>query len=134
VSGERAEVPRVEVWRQRDGGWRWRYVGAAEEEGEPLRLLSNEPESSEEQAVSAARLAYPGVPVHVTGTAPDEDAEQTAALDEGTDPHRWAWRSATVALALALAATAVRYRRWWAAPLAPVLAARVVARVRRSLP
>jgi hypothetical protein len=134
VSEEQADAPRVEVWQQRDGSWRWRYVGVAEEEGEPLRLLSNEPESSEEEAVSAARLAYPGVPLRVTRTAPDEEARQTAALDETTDRHRWAWRSATVALTLTLAAIAVRYRRWWVAPFTPLLAHRIVARIRRSVP
>jgi ubiquinol-cytochrome c reductase cytochrome b subunit len=131
---EELEAPRVEVWQQRDGEWRWRYVGVVEEDGEPLRLLSNEPESSEDEAVSAAQLAYPGVPVHVLGGAPDEQAARTAALDEVPGPHRWIWRSATLALALALAATAVRYRRWWAAPLAPLLAHGIVTHVRRSLP
>jgi hypothetical protein len=134
VTDESAEAPRVEVWQQRDGEWRWRYVGVAEEEGEPLLLLSNEPESSEEEAISAARLAYPGVPVHVTSGAPDEEAAQSAAQDEVIDPHRWAWRSATMAVALALAAVAVRYRRWWAAPFAPLLAHRIVTRVRRKVP
>jgi hypothetical protein len=131
---EHAEAPRAEVWQQRDGAWRWRYVDVVEEDGEPLRLLSNEPESSEEEAVSAARLAYPGIPVHVLGTAPDEDAAQTAALDEVTDPHRWIWRGATAGLSFTLAAVALRYRRWWVALAAPLLARGIVRRLRRRLP
>ena len=117
--GERA--PRVDVWQQDDGRWRWRYVGVAEVEGEPLQLLSNEPEPSQEEAVSSAELAYPGVPVEV-------HRRPVPPVQE--DPKQLIWTGATLALSLALAAVALKYRRWWIAPLTPVLAHGVVRRAR----
>jgi hypothetical protein len=125
VSGRSERAPRVEVWQQDDGEWRWRYVGVAEEDGEPLALVSNEPEPSEEEAVSAARTAYPGIPVEVPRRHRPPEPEE---------PKQWVWTGTTVALSLALAAVAVRYRRWWVAPLAPLLAHGVVARLRATLP
>jgi hypothetical protein len=121
VTERQERAPRVDVWQQDDGSWRWRYVGVAEVDGEPLELLSNEPESSQEEAVSAAQLAYPDVPVEVHRRPRPPVPE---------DPERWIWTGTTVALSLALAAVAVRYRRWWAAPLTPLLAHGVVVRVR----
>jgi hypothetical protein len=112
------------VWQQDDGEWRWRYVGVVEEEGEPLELVSNEPEPSEEEAVSAARIAYPETPVEVR-------RRPVPPVQE--DPRQLAWTGATVALSLALAAVAIRYRRWWIAPLSPVLAHGVVSRVRSRI-
>jgi hypothetical protein len=109
------------VWQQEDRRWRWRYVGVAEVDGEPLELLSNEPEPSEEEAVSSAELAYPGVPVEVRRNPVPPVREA---------PRQLVWTGATVALSLALAAVAMRYRRWWIAPLAPVLAHGVVSRAR----
>jgi hypothetical protein len=121
VSEPKRRTPRVDVWQQDDGEWRWRYVGVAREEGEPLELMSNEPEPSEDEAVSAARTAYPGVPVEVRRRHRSPVQEQ---------PTQLAWTGASVALSLTLAAVAVRYRRWWIVPLAPVLAHGVVLRVR----
>ena len=118
-NGERA--PRLDVWQQDDGRWRWRYVGVAEVEGEPLQLLSNEPEPSEEEAVSSAELAYPGVPVEV---------QRRPVPPVQEDPKQLIWTGATLALSLALAAVALKYRRWWIAPLTPVLAHGVVRRAR----
>jgi len=114
----------VEVWQQDDGRWRWKYVGVADVDGEPLELLANEPEPSQEEAVSSAQLAYPDVPVEVLRRPVPPVRE---------DPKQLVWTGATVALSLALAAVAVRYRRWWIAPLTPVLAHGVVVRVRARL-
>jgi ubiquinol-cytochrome c reductase cytochrome b subunit len=47
----------VELWRNPDGTWRWRWCGPGED------LTSNEAYQSRDEAVSAARVAYPGVPI-----------------------------------------------------------------------
>jgi hypothetical protein len=49
----------VEVWRQPDGFWRWRYRDSRE----MVDLLSNESYDSPEHAVRSASIAYPGVTV-----------------------------------------------------------------------
>ena len=121
MSEQQRRTPRVDVWQQDDGKWRWKYVGVAEVEGVPLELLANEPEPSQEEAVSSAQLAYPDVPVEV-------HRRPVPPVQE--DPKQLVWTGATVALSMALAAVAMRYRRWWIAPLAPVLAHGVVVRVR----
>jgi ubiquinol-cytochrome c reductase cytochrome b subunit len=77
-------LPRVEVWQEDDEAWRWRYLDAVEEDGEPLELPANEPEPSQEEAVSAARLAYPGVPVVLL--TEDEAEPET---DRRTRHRRW---------------------------------------------
>ncbi len=56
----------VQVWRQRDGSWRWRYVVLDHTE-----LRSNRGYGSVEEAIRSARQAYPGVVIlgsvdHVT--------------------------------------------------------------------
>jgi len=114
VTGQQGRAPRVKVWQQDDGRWRWKYVGVADVDGEPLELLANEPEPSQEEAVSSAQLAYPDVPVEVLRRPVPPVRE---------DPKQLVWTGATVAL----------YRRWWIAPLAPVLAHGVVVRVRARL-
>jgi hypothetical protein len=48
----------VQVWRQRDGSWRWRYVVLDHTE-----LRSNRGYESVEEAVHSARQAYPGVTI-----------------------------------------------------------------------
>jgi hypothetical protein len=48
----------VQVWEQRDGTWRWRYVVLDHTE-----LRSNRVYGSATEAVVSAREAYPGVPV-----------------------------------------------------------------------
>jgi ubiquinol-cytochrome c reductase cytochrome b subunit len=48
--------PRVELWPDRDT-WRWRY----RDDAEAAVITSNRPVGSEEEATSAARLAYPDV-------------------------------------------------------------------------
>ncbi len=46
----------VQVWRQRDGSWRWRYVVL-----DHTQLRSNRGYESVEEAIRSARQAYPGV-------------------------------------------------------------------------
>jgi hypothetical protein len=48
----------VQVWQQRDGSWRWRYVVLDHTE-----LRSNRGYRSAAEAVLSARQAYPGVAV-----------------------------------------------------------------------
>jgi ubiquinol-cytochrome c reductase cytochrome b subunit len=48
--------PRIELWPQRDT-WRWRY----RDDAAAVLITSNRAVFSEEEAVCAARLAYPGV-------------------------------------------------------------------------
>jgi hypothetical protein len=115
VSDEPLPVPRVEVWQEREGAWQWRYVSVAA--GEQLELPGNEPEASEDAAVSATQVAYPQVPVLVA-----RPADADAALDHRRAGHRWRWRLLTAVTALCLAALAVRYRRWGTNLLSPVLA------------
>lgn len=124
---EQPPTVRVEVWEQAPGAWRWRFVEEAGEES--LELAGNTAEPSEDAAVAAAELAYPGVPVRVL-----RRTRAAATVRKAVDPRRWMWRGATATLALALAAVALRYRRWWFAPAAPFVAHGVVSRVRRRLP
>jgi ubiquinol-cytochrome c reductase cytochrome b subunit len=84
VSDDRP-LPLVEVWQEGDGAWRWRYLGAEEEDGAPLVLPANEPESSQDDAVSAARVAYPDVPLQVRPR--DEAAEP--GTDQEARHRRW---------------------------------------------
>ncbi|SCL32833.1 menaquinol-cytochrome c reductase cytochrome b subunit precursor [Micromonospora rhizosphaerae] len=55
-SREGPATPRIELWPERDA-WRWRYRQGAD----GVILTSSRPVLSEEEAVAAARLAYPGV-------------------------------------------------------------------------
>jgi ubiquinol-cytochrome c reductase cytochrome b subunit len=50
----------VEVWEEEDGLWRWRY-----RDDEGVDLLSNESHLTRDEAIHAASVAYPGVPVRV---------------------------------------------------------------------
>ena len=65
--------PHVEVWQQPNGEWRWRYV---EQHGEErVELPSNEPDSTCDEAVHKASIAYPGLTIVVT-TPPRDDPEE----------------------------------------------------------
>jgi hypothetical protein len=59
----------VQVWQQRDGTWRWRYVVLDHTE-----LRSNRGYESSGEAVRSARQAYPGVVVL-------EPAEEVRTVD-----------------------------------------------------
>jgi hypothetical protein len=48
----------VQIWRQRDGSWRWRYVVLDHTE-----LRSNRGYESAAEAARSARQAYPGVAI-----------------------------------------------------------------------
>jgi hypothetical protein len=67
----------VQVWRQRDGSWRWRYVVLDHTE-----LRSNRGYESAVEAVRSARQAYPGVEVlgPVDGVAEDGAMRRPAGL------------------------------------------------------
>jgi hypothetical protein len=49
----------IEVWQQRPGLWRWRFVAG----GDHTEILSNETYRSLQEALRSARVAYPEVPV-----------------------------------------------------------------------
>ena len=94
---------RVEVWRQQDGTWRWRYVVV--EDNRELR--SNRGYDSLEEAIISARRAYPEV--HVLGTA------DPATLDGAPRPKAVALRvvmeSALMVFALLVTWAALRQAR-----------------------
>ncbi|MEU4244691.1 cytochrome bc complex cytochrome b subunit [Actinoplanes sp. NPDC026619] len=47
----------IQLWRNPDGTWRWRWSGGGEQ------LTSNEAYLSRDEAVAAARIAFAGVPI-----------------------------------------------------------------------
>ena len=51
------EAAAIELWRERDGHWRWAYREGGRE------ILSNNPYASEAEARAAASTAYPGTPI-----------------------------------------------------------------------
>jgi hypothetical protein len=50
---------RIEVWQQRPGLWRYMFVAGRDH----TEIVSNETYRSIEEALGAATVAYPGVPV-----------------------------------------------------------------------
>jgi hypothetical protein len=64
----------VQVWQQRDGSWRWRYVVLDHTE-----LRSNRGYLSAAEAVRSARQAYPGVAV----LGPVDDASMANGKRQG---------------------------------------------------
>lgn len=124
---EQRAAPRIEVWREPNGEWRWRYLGVEKEDGELLELPANEAEPEQEGAIEAAKLAYPGVPIEVLHR--HEHVPVAVA-----DPTRPVWTGMAAGLALALAAAALWHRRWWTALAAPIVATAVVTGLRRRLP
>ena len=55
----RPQLDRIEVWQHRPGLWRWMFVAG----GDHTEIVSNETYRSLDQALGAAAVAYPGVPV-----------------------------------------------------------------------
>lgn len=53
------EADRIEVWQQRPGLWRYMFVAG----GDHTEIVSNETYRSLDEALGAASVAYPGVPV-----------------------------------------------------------------------
>jgi hypothetical protein len=121
VTEEWAERTRVEVWQQPDGAWRWRYVT---QDGEDrVELPSNEPDSSCDEAVHKASVAYPGVPIEVR-EPPRGDPEE----GHGPSGARRRLPGFVVPALVAVGAVllAVRRPRWWTAgPAAAALAVTV---------
>lgn len=127
---EREEPRRwLEVWEEPVGSWRWRYVLDGDEQH--LELASNNPEPSYDDAVAAARLAYPDVPVQRRERAAGEVA--AGQLTPQTRDRLLGY-ALTGGISLVLATLALRSRRWWLVLAAPIVASGVAARLRRSLP
>jgi hypothetical protein len=53
------QIDRIEVWQHRPGLWRWMFVAG----GDHTEIISNETYRSLDDALGAAAVAYPGVPV-----------------------------------------------------------------------
>jgi hypothetical protein len=94
----------TEVWQDDDGSWHWRFVADPGEDGDPVELPANEPESSRAGAEHAARTAYPELPVRVLS-----EAEAAGAPDPGRH-----LREALIAAAISAALVLARPRRWTA--------------------
>jgi hypothetical protein len=65
----------VEVWREPNEFWRWRYTEPPSAGRGPIELLSNDVYETREQALEAATTAYPGVPVLELDRPPGAPAE-----------------------------------------------------------
>jgi ubiquinol-cytochrome c reductase cytochrome b subunit len=59
ASDEQSPPQRIDLWRNPDGTWRWRWTGGEE-------LNSNEAYESRDDALQAAKVAFAGVPVNQT--------------------------------------------------------------------
>lgn len=59
----------VELWRQPDGLWRWRYLEPADD-SRPRAFLSNKEYETRELALRSATTAYPGVAVFQPASEP----------------------------------------------------------------
>jgi hypothetical protein len=106
--GQEARPPHVEVWQQPGGAWRWRYV--ARVGGERVELPSNEPDSSRDEAVHKASIAYPDLPVEVR-EPPRDDPEE----GRGPSGHRrrTSLRPMPALVAAGAVVLAVLHPRWW---------------------
>jgi hypothetical protein len=121
VTEPEVEQPHVEVWQQPDGAWRWRYVWQDGEER--VELPSNEPDSSRDEAVHKASIAYPGVPVEVR-EPPRDDPEE----GHGPSGRRRRVPGFVVPAVVAVAAVVLAIRRprlWTAGPAAAAVAVTV---------
>jgi hypothetical protein len=124
VSSQEGRRARVEVWQQPDGEWRWRYVAWDGEER--VELPSNEPDSSRDEAVHKASIAYPGVPVEVR-EPPRDDPEE----GHGPSGRRRVPRFVVPAVvAVAAVVLAIRRPRLWTAGPAAAAVAVTVHRLR----
>lgn len=98
----------VEVWRESPEFWRWRYTEPPSGGRGPLELLSNEVYESREEAVEAARTAYPGgIPVLELDRPPGAPPEPSG----GRGRARLRRMLALLAVTLALLALRLRRRR-----------------------
>jgi hypothetical protein len=94
----------VEVWRQPDGTWRWRYRIVEDH----TELRSNRGYESAEEAVRSARQAYPGV--MVVGPA-DHAASADGAVRRRAGMLRITLVSASAVFALLALWAALRHVR-----------------------
>ena len=96
----------VQVWRERRGAWRWRYLEPAaghSDSGSRADLPSHTDYRSAEAALKDARTSYPDVPVEVE--VPPGDARESAF-------RRWAGRVVLlVVVVLAVSGAGSRRRR-----------------------
>jgi hypothetical protein len=107
-AGPDAEGPRVELWRGRDGVWRWRFVDPAQ----GVELRGSRGFASRDAAHLAARIAYPELPV-VERTGPPDGGSGPSPL--GSAARLLLTTGAVVGGAAAtvkLAGAAIRLRRW----------------------
>jgi hypothetical protein len=75
-------TPRVEVWRDHHGEWRWRYLEPVADGG-VLQFRGNKHYQSRDEAVRTAMTAYPGVPLWeptIAVPAPTHHATRRAGL------------------------------------------------------
>jgi hypothetical protein len=121
VTEQGTPLPRVEVWQQPDGDWRWRYL---EQDGDArVELPSNEPDSSRDEAVHKASVAYPGVPIEVR-EPPRGDPEE----GHGASGRRRRVSGVVVPAVVAAVAVVLAIRRprlWTAGPAAAAVAVTV---------
>jgi hypothetical protein len=97
----------VEVWREPNQFWRWRYVEPPSGGSGPLELLSNEVYDSNQEAVEAATTAYPGTPVLELDRPPDAPVAKPRGAGLGRRARTWA----LLGVVVGLLALRVRRRR-----------------------
>jgi hypothetical protein len=61
----------IELWRQRDGYWRWRYVAVSDTDGAGMEVVSSRAFPSSDDAAATAGVAYPGVPIETRVSVAD---------------------------------------------------------------
>jgi hypothetical protein len=93
----------VQIWRQRDGSWRWRYVVLDHTE-----LRSNRGYESAAEAVRSAGQAYPGVAILAPA---DGEPAANGTRRRGASLIRTALVSASAVFVLLTAWYVVRQRR-----------------------
>lgn len=96
----------VEVWRESEEFWRWRYTEPPSHGNGPLELLSNEVYESRQEAVQAATTAYPGIPVLELDRPPGTPPEPA-----GRSGRARLRRRMLAVLGITLALLALRLRR-----------------------
>jgi hypothetical protein len=94
---------RVEVWRQPDGLWRWRYRNP----DNGVDLLSNESHITRDQAEHAAAVAYPSVPI-----VPGSSLATGLGLGQTVRRAGLGALAAAAVTAVAPVAAGLAWRRW----------------------
>jgi ubiquinol-cytochrome c reductase cytochrome b subunit len=86
---------RIEVWAEFGGVWRWRYRATDDH----TEIASNRSFDTLQEAIEAARLAYPGVPI---------EAPPRPQGPGGADLLRWTLYGLAALLVVAAVARVVR--------------------------